>query len=71
MSTKTTGNDFLIKMTVDNRVGTSESDSIVFLLANVPEAPSAPTRTSDGTTLTVMMAEPASDGGSQIINYEL
>jgi hypothetical protein len=30
------GADYLIKMTVDNIVGTDESDSTVFLLADVP-----------------------------------
>lgn len=71
MSIYTTGHDYLVKVEVDNRVGTAVSDSVVFLLANVPDAPGVPTRTSDGKTLTVVMSEPASDGGSQIINYEL
>ncbi len=30
------GNDYQVMMTVDNRVGTAESDSVVFLLADVP-----------------------------------
>jgi hypothetical protein len=30
------GHTYAIKMTVDNKVGTATSDSVVFLLADVP-----------------------------------
>jgi hypothetical protein len=36
MSTYTTGNFYNIKIVVDNKVGQATSDTIVFLLADVP-----------------------------------
>jgi hypothetical protein len=71
MSSYTAGKDYQVKMAVDNKVGTAESDSVYFLLADVPGAPDAPTRISDGSYLTIFMTEPSTDGGSQITNYEL
>jgi hypothetical protein len=71
MSAKTVGHLYNIKMTVDNKVGDTTSDSIVFLLADVPDQPEPPTRVSDGHTLVIVMAPPASDGGSQITSYQL
>lgn len=56
---------------MDNVVGSTETDSVLFLLADLPAAPSAPTYTSDGTSLTIVMTPPATDGNSIIFNYEL
>lgn len=64
MSSETVGNVYAIRITVDNKVGTAISDAVVFLLANVPDAPSPPSRVSDGSLLTIIMAPPAFDGGS-------
>lgn len=36
MSSNDNGFYFLVKVTVDNSVGTTESDSVVFLLADLP-----------------------------------
>jgi hypothetical protein len=63
------GNVYNVKISVDNKVGSVESDSIVFLLADVPSQPPPPTRISDGKTLTIGMEPPISDGGDQIISY--
>jgi hypothetical protein len=69
------GNDigfyYLVKVTVDNSVGTTESDSVVFLLADLPGKPNSPARISDGKFLSIVMETPDSDGGSPIINYQL
>lgn len=62
---------YLVKVTVDNAVGTAESDSVVFLLSDVPAQPSAPTRISDGKQLTIVMDAPTQDGGAQVTNYQL
>ena len=58
-------------MKVDNVVGSAETDSVLFLLANLPGTPSAPKYTSDGSSLTIMMTAPSTDGNSMIFNYEL
>jgi hypothetical protein len=71
MSSYTISTYYQVKLTVDNSVGTAESDSNVFLLAELPGKPSAPTRVSDGEQITIIMTEPTTDGGSQITNYEL
>ena len=54
----------MVRMSVDNKVGTTISDSTVFVLANVPDKPMPPARISDGKILTITMIPPASDGGS-------
>lgn len=69
MSTYQTGEFYSIYISVDNSVGTAESDTNVFLLADLPGKPNIPTRTSDGKQLTITMTAPASDGGSQITSY--
>lgn len=69
MSTYQTGEFYSIYISVDNSVGTAESDTNVFLLADLPGKPNIPTRTSDGKQLTIAMTAPASDGGSQITSY--
>ena len=71
MSMYTVGEMHSIYLTVDNKVGTATSDTVVFLLADVPGQPEPPTRESDGTYLKVIMAAPSTDGGSQITNYQL
>lgn len=58
-------------MQVDNVVGSTQTDSVLFLLADLPGTPDAPTYTSDGTKLTILMSPPSNDGGSMIFNYEL
>ena len=70
-SLKTVGHDYLVRMKVQNRVGEAVSDSSVFLLADVPDAPGMPTRESDGTTMRIFIAPPADDGGAQIRSYQL
>lgn len=69
MSSYEVGLFYVIKLTVDNSVGAVESDSTVFLLADLPGQPSAPVRVSDGKQVTIVMSAPLQDGGSQLINY--
>jgi hypothetical protein len=64
MSDKIIGHVYMVRMSVDNKVGTTISDSTVFVLANVPDKPMPPARISDGKILTITMIPPASDGGS-------
>jgi len=71
MTAMTKGQQYLVKMQVDNVVGSTQTDSVLFLLADLPGTPNAPTYTSDGSKLTIIMTPPASDGGSMIFNYEL
>ena len=65
------GKLYLVKMSVENVVGSTETDSVLFLLADTPGIPNPPTYTSDGSTLTIVMTPPATDGHSIIFNYEL
>jgi len=60
----TVGDTLKIRLGVENHVDELLSDSVNFLLADVPDAPDPPTRTSDGTQLIIHMTEPASDGGT-------
>lgn len=69
MSQQQVGLEYQVKIQATNVVGLTESDSVAFLLADVPVKPSAPTRISDGTYLTVVMAPPTSNGGALITNY--
>jgi len=71
MTLKTVGLLYSVKMQVDNVVGSAETDSVLFLLADLPGTPDAPTYDSDGAALTIVMTPPASDGNSIIFNYEL
>jgi len=71
MSSYSHGLNYQVKVSADNVVGSTESDTKVFLLADVPSKPAPPTRLSNGEKLTILMSEPESDGGSQIIGYEL
>lgn len=71
MTALTVGQQYLVKMQVDNVVGSTQTDSVLFLLADLPGTPSAPTYTSDGSKLTIIMSPPATDGSSMIFNYEL
>lgn len=71
MTALTVGQQYLVKMQVDNVVGSTQTDSVLFLLADLPSTPSAPTYTSDGSKLTIIMSPPATDGSSMIFNYEL
>lgn len=71
LSTFDIGKYYQVKVTVDNSVGTAESDTNVFLLAEVPSKPAIPTRASDGTLLTIIMSQTSFDGGAQVTNYEL
>jgi hypothetical protein len=71
MTSKTIGLLYLVKMQVDNVVGSSQTDSVLFLLADLPGAPNAPTYKSNGNSLTIMMSPPATDGSSMVFNYEL
>ena len=71
MTAMTVGQQYLVKMQVDNVVGSTQTDSVLFLLADLPGTPNAPTYTSDGSKLTIIMTPPATDGSSMIFNYEL
>jgi hypothetical protein len=71
MSANDVGEYYLVKVTVDNSVGTTESDSVVFKLADLPGQPNPPTRISDGKSLSIVMDAPDADGGSQITSYQL
>ena len=71
MTNKPIGKIFTVYMTVFNKVGFTTSDSVVFLLADVPSKPNPPTRVSDGRSLTILITAPQSDGGSQITSYQL
>lgn len=71
MTALTVGQQYLVKMQVDNVVGSTQTDTVLFLLADLPGTPSAPTYTSDGSKLTIIMSPPATDGSSMIFNYEL
>ena len=62
---------YRIKIGVENRVGETLSDSVGFLLAEVPSQPEPPTRVSDGNSLQILMTPPAFDGGSIIESYQL
>jgi len=69
MSQQQVGVEYQVKIQASNIVGLTESDSVAFLLADVPAKPSAPTRISDGSYLTIVMAPPASNGGALITSY--
>jgi hypothetical protein len=71
MQSFTFGDFYQVKISVDNAVGSAESDSTVFLLANLPGQPPKAERVSDGRTLQVVMSPPEEDGSSQITGYSL
>lgn len=70
-SSLTVSQRYKIKIGVENRVGETLSDSIGFLLAEVPSQPDPPTRISDGTFLQIIMTPPSNDGGAIIESYQL
>ena len=66
------GGEFMkIRIGVENHVDELLSDTVSFLLAQVPDQPDPPTRSSDTSRLNIYMTEPAFDGESQITSYEL
>ena len=69
MSSGTVGNTYRIKVGAFNNVNEVVSDSTYSVLASVPDQLSAPTSTSDGSTITISMSAPTSNGGDQIISY--
>lgn len=71
MSSGTIGNTYRVKVGAFNNVDEIVSDSTYSVLASVPDTPDAPTSTSDGTYLTILMTAPTSNGGDQIISYQL
>ena len=70
-SSFTPGSRYRIRLGAENHVDESLSDSIGFLLADVPSQPAPPVRESDGKTLLITMQPPSSDGSSTVINYQL
>jgi hypothetical protein len=69
VSSWTKGARHKLQLGVENHVSELKSDTVSFLLADVPSTPVKPTRISDGKSIKIIMAAPSSNGGSQITSY--
>ena len=67
----TPGNRYKVRIGAENHIAENYSDSVGFVLANLPGQPNPPTRESDGTYLKIIMAPPTDNGGTIIENYQL
>lgn len=63
------GSRYRVRVGAENHIGESLSDSVGFLLANIPSQPDPPTRESNGLIFTILMTPPDEDGGSIVNNY--
>jgi hypothetical protein len=69
---KTPGETYRFRVGAANTIGEVHSDTLAVLLASVPGAPAAPTKTAlNDTHVRIVMSPPASDGGATITSYEL
>jgi hypothetical protein len=69
---KAAGASYLFQLGAVNSIGEATSDTVAVLLAGVPSQPTPATRAAlNSTHVKIVMAAPASAGGSPVTSYEL